>query len=70
MEWILVVCVITGAYFNIKKDWRGFILWIIADSVFCLKNLADGAYAESACFLLYVLFAIMGMIAWRSDNNI
>jgi len=70
MEWLLIICVLTGAFLNIRKNWRGFVLWIIADSVFCLKNFAEGSYAESACFFLYVIFAVMGMIAWRSDSSI
>jgi len=67
MKWLLVILVIFGDYLNVRKDWRGFIFWILADGSLCIVNLCDGDFAQASVFGLYAFFATWGILKWRKN---
>lgn len=65
MRWIIVLLVIFGNILNVKHDYRGFVLWIIADGSLTILNIVDGDWAEAIIFGIYTIFAIYGAIKWK-----
>ena len=65
MKWLLVLSVLIGDYLNVQKRWQGFLFWIVTDGALGYMSFQEGKYEESTVFLLYLVFAILGIYKWK-----
>ena len=61
----MVLFSLVGDLLIVKKRYLGFVLWVVCDTYFCLYHFGEQDYAESALFLIFMLFAVYGFYEWR-----
>lgn len=64
MTWTLVIIALAGTVLNIHHDRRGFILWGISNTGLAMTNAASGEWAQATLWMVYVLMALWGWMAW------
>ncbi len=65
MTWILTCLSIIGVVLNVRKDRRGFIFWIIANSGWMVIDFVYELYAQAFLFLVYLILALWGWVSWK-----
>lgn len=65
MKWILVLLVIFGDWLVIKKDTRGFYIWMLVDGSFCISSAMASNWQEMVTFGSYALIAVYGTFSWK-----
>ncbi len=64
MEWILVGLSLAGNYYVVKKDRRGYMLWIIANIGWVIFAVYFRHYGQAVMFSAYLVFAVWGFRSW------
>lgn len=62
--WFFTIITIIAAFLNVFKNPICFILWIIADIGFFIRNYVLKDYAQATLWLVYLILSIFGLIAW------
>ncbi len=63
--WLFVVLSLLGNVLVIKKNWLGYVLWLITNSAWILYNYYLGIYSQATLFTIYNILALYGIYAWR-----
>jgi len=69
LMWAVTGASVVGVVLNIKKKRICFVIWLCTNSLWCMYDFWMGAYAQSALFSVYVVLAIWGIIAWKSERK-
>ena len=56
---------ILALYLNVKKNYISWVIWIVVDLFWMLRNLIIGEHAQSILYFVYFLFAVYGIYAWK-----
>lgn len=56
---------ITGAFLNARRDHRGFIAWMFANSALMVCDLNAGLYWQAALMFCYTVLCFYGLWRWR-----
>lgn len=67
MTWAFILLALIGSFLIIRKNYFGFLLWIVADSWFFATSLRAQHYDQAAIFLLYILMACYGLTTWSEE---
>lgn len=59
--WLIIGVALIGTYFVIRNRVEGFYLWVMSNAGLIRINYADGHYAESFLFTVYLGLAIYGI---------
>lgn len=65
MTWILTALSIAGVILNVKRDRRGFLLWMITNIAWVIVDFCHGLYAQAFLFVVYFFLALWGWLAWK-----
>ena len=63
--WFLTALSIIGVILNIKKDRRGFLLWMITNAGWAVVDFSHGLYAQGVLFVVYFALSFWGWIRWK-----
>jgi hypothetical protein len=67
LNWMLVICGIAGAMFNIFQKRIGFLIWILSNCGFVALNLIGKNYAQATLFFVYMSLSLWGLIKWGKN---
>ncbi len=70
MMWWLAALSITGVILNVRKDRRGFAVWMFTNTCWALIDLSRGLYAQSFLFVVYFFLALWGWISWKDKKDL
>lgn len=59
---------ITGAFFNARRDSRGFIAWMFANTALMVCDLHAGLYWQAALMFSYTFLCFYGLWQWRKAS--
>lgn len=63
--WFLAALSILGVILNIRKDRRGFMLWMLTNAAWAFVDFRHGLYAQGTLFALYFVLSFWGWIRWQ-----
>ena len=66
---VFIILSITGNYFVIKKSVKGFYFWSVANVGWIIINFAAGLWSEALLFILYLFFAVWGIVSWKKKED-
>lgn len=49
----------------IKKNYKGFTIWVVTNSAWMIYNIINGLWAQATLFFIYNVFAIYGIYEWK-----
>lgn len=58
---------IAANWLLVKKKLQSWIIWVIVDAVYIGLFLYKGLYLSSALYLVFLIMAIRGYVAWKKD---
>lgn len=64
LTWLLVIIALIGTVLNVRHDRRGFVLWAVSNLGLAIINAKKGEWAQASLWMIYVLMAVWGWIAW------
>lgn len=67
--WLLTVASLVGVVLNIRKDWRGYGIWLITNAGWGIYDAFLGAYAQATLFGIYFLLSVWGIYEWKRAEN-
>ncbi|MBD3264434.1 MAG: hypothetical protein GF375_04955 [Candidatus Omnitrophica bacterium] len=67
--WFTAGLSLTGNWFVIKKHWLGFLLWIIANTIWVIIDINIGIYSQAGLFAAFNVLAVIGMVTWIRYAN-
>ncbi len=65
MSWLLVCLSIAGVVLNVRRDRRGFLLWMIANIGWMIIDFMQGLYAQAFLFCIYFVLSFWGWTSWK-----
>lgn len=65
LPFYIVILSMIGTVLNLKKDWRGFIFWAVANTGLVYNNYRIGQYEQAFMFAIYLVLAVWGLFDWR-----
>jgi len=68
MTWILTCLSIVGVVLNIRKDRRGFVIWMFTNISWAVIDFRHGLYAQTVLFIVYFFLALWGWITWMKQD--
>ena len=63
--WLLTALSITGVVLNVRKDRRGFLLWIVTNFFWAFIDFSHGLKAQGTLFVVYFFLALWGWMRWE-----
>ncbi|MGC2422744.1 MAG: nicotinamide mononucleotide transporter [Nitrospirota bacterium] len=69
-EWALVALSLLGNYWVVKKDRKGYVVWIVSNIGWIAFGLHFRHYGQVAMFGAYTAFSIWGFIRWSKDLSL
>lgn len=66
--WVLSLIAITGTWFMIKKDYRGFVLYTISNIGWIVYGLINEIYSQIFLFFCFLLSSIYGWWEWANKS--
>lgn len=63
--WVFVGLSLVGNILVIKKNWLGYVLWLITNSAWILYNIYLQVYSQAVLFTIYNILALYGIYIWR-----
>ena len=67
--WSIVVLGIVGMILNVYKKKSCFVIWVITNTVWIVRNYRIGEYEQSAAYIIMLAFTIWGYIKWGRDES-
>ena len=67
MTWAFIAIALVGNILIIRKNYLGFLLWVLVDSYFFGINAATGDFSQAAIFALYIIMAFYGLYTWSDE---
>ena len=67
MLWVLTFLSIVGVVLNIKKDRRGFALWMFTNGCWAYIDYQKGLEAQAFLFLVYFFLSFWGWLQWKGN---
>jgi len=64
VAWILTAISIYGTHLNAHKDKRCFLVWLLANFLYCLWFACHGMYAQVVLFGVFIYYNIIGIREW------
>ena len=64
IEWVATILSLVGAVLNIRKDVRGFYLWLVANGLWMWFALDKSAVGMALTFGVYFLISGYGIWQW------
>lgn len=64
LTWLIVIVAMLGTVLNVKRDRRGFILWIVSNLALAVINARGGEWAQATLWIVYVVMAVWGWVSW------
>ncbi len=68
MQWLITAIALTGAMFNARGKWYGFLFWLISTAWMAVHNLRIGEREQALQYAVFWLFAVHGLIHWRKSE--
>ena len=65
MIWFLTALSIGGVVLNVRKDRRGFLLWIVTNLSWAAVDFSHELYAQGVLFVVYFFLALWGLVSWK-----
>jgi nicotinamide riboside transporter PnuC len=65
MMWVLTALSIVGVILNVRKDHRGFLLWMVTNAAWAVVDFEHGLFAQGVLFVVYFFLALWGWISWK-----
>jgi len=65
MNWFVVFIALGGVVLNVRKQWQGFLLWLVSNAYWCVYNTARGDYPQAVLYAVFWLLAVYGIYHWR-----
>ena len=65
---VAVILSWAGNYFVIKKDWKGFFCWMVANAIWIVVDFQAGIYEQAFMYLVYFVIAVIGTAAWLREK--
>jgi nicotinamide riboside transporter PnuC len=65
MQWLITVIALTGALFNARGKWQGFLFWLVSNTYWCYYNARIGEYPQAVTFAAFLCLTLHGLIHWR-----
>jgi len=56
---------IWGVILNVKKDRRGFAVWMFTNFIWAVIDFQYGLYAQTVLFIVYFFLALWGWLSWK-----
>jgi nicotinamide mononucleotide transporter len=56
-----------ATWLTARKVLESWVYWIVFDVVAAVLYFAEGFHATAGLFVIYVVLAIQGFVAWRAD---
>ena len=66
MSWILMILALIGVILNIRKDPRGFIVWIVSNAGWVAYDVYIQEYAAAVMFIVFTGTSVWGYIKWSN----
>jgi len=63
--WFLTALSIIGVVLNIRKDRRGFLLWMLTNAGWAVVDFRHRLYAQGVLFTIYFVLSFWGWIRWK-----
>lgn len=64
-----VLLSLIGNILVIKKNWIGYVLWLITNSAWILYNIYLQIYSQAVLFTIYNILALYGIYIWRFQKK-
>lgn len=64
-----VLLSLIGNILVIKKNWIGYVLWLITNSAWILYNIYLHVYSQAILFTVYNILALYGIYVWRFQKK-
>jgi len=68
VNWCAVGVALTGAFFNIRSKWYGFVFWMASNTWWAIHHIRHNEWPQSITFTLFLFLAIYGIRSWRKDE--
>lgn len=68
ITYLFVVLSLYGNILIIRKNYNGFLLWIITNLLWAAYDWHKEIYSQSILFLVYTGFAVYGYMEWRYSS--
>lgn len=68
LQIIAAISGLTGQYFVVKKDVRGFYLWVLSNLAIMVLQYLAGYYWLLALHFAYLCLCLHGIRRWRADG--
>ncbi len=65
MNWFVVLIALAGVVLNVRKQWQGFLLWLVSNAYWCIHNTTIGEYPQAVLYAAFWLLAVYGIYCWR-----
>lgn len=69
ITWLITLMALIGSFLNSNRDKRGFYLWIITNTFWCILDYRAGLLAQSFLYLCYIIVAVKGLFTWRKKEK-
>ncbi len=67
--WVLTALSLLGVVLNIRKDRRGFALWMVTNASWAYIDFKSGLIEQAVLFAVYFLLAVWGWFNWGGSNG-
>lgn len=69
ITWLITIIALIGSYLNSNRNKKGFYLWIITNTFWCILDYKTGLKAQSFLYLCYIIIALKGLITWSKKEG-
>lgn len=63
--WIFVALGLFANLLVIKKNYKGFGIWVITNTAWMIYNIINNMWSQATLFFIYNVFAIWGLYEWK-----
>lgn len=68
-NWLATAIAILGAIYNSNQEKKGFYLWILSNTFFCVHNFCIQQFAVSFLFCFYIFISVNGLLKWKDNDT-
>lgn len=68
-SWALAAVGVTGLYLTTRKDWRGYAIGLMAQSLWVSYAVATGQWGFIATAIAYGAVNAIGLRKWRAEQR-
>lgn len=65
IEWIAAILGMSGGILIVKKQWYGYVIWLVSNSMWVALGIMLGMYGSALQFIMFNIICAYGVYEWK-----